>query len=139
VSYHVITYVVVAVLAGVGVYAALIELREAALLFLAGSGLVHALFNKPQALCGKVRWGGCEAVLASPYARPFGVPLEYLGAAWFAGVVPSYYLGFGQVWGVLALLAVAALVALEVRLRAFCIYCTVAHIIGAAAATLLLL
>jgi len=135
----VITYIAVAILACAGICVALLGLREVALLFLACSGLVHTLFNKPQALCGRIRRGGCEVVLASPYARPFGVPLEYLGAAWFAGVLPSYYLGFGQVWGVLALLAVAALVALEVRLRAFCIYCTVAHIIGAAAAALLLL
>ncbi|MFP3213565.1 MAG: hypothetical protein RXQ02_09905, partial [Thermoproteus sp.] len=54
--------------------------REAALLLLSASGLVHALFNKPQALYGKVRRGGCGVVLASPYARPFGVNIEYLGA-----------------------------------------------------------
>jgi Predicted membrane protein len=134
----VILHVVVATLAGAGIYAAAAGAREAALLLLSASGLVHTLFNKPQALCGKVRRGGCEVVLASPYARPFGINLEYLGAAWFAGVLPSYYLGFGQAWGLLALLAVVALVGIEVKLRAFCIYCTIAHVIGVAAALLLL-
>jgi len=134
----VILYVVVAALAGAGIYAATAGAREAALLLLSASGLVHTLFNKPQALCGKVRRGGCEAVLASPYARPLGIPLEHLGAAWFAGVLPSYYLGFGHAWGLLALLAVAALVGVEVKLRAFCIYCTIAHVIGITAALFLL-
>ncbi|MDT7881577.1 MAG: vitamin K epoxide reductase family protein [Thermoproteus sp.] len=58
---------------------------------------MHALFNKPQALCGKVRRGGCGVVLASPYARPFGIPLERLGAAWFAGILPLYHLGWADV------------------------------------------
>lgn len=100
--------------------------------------MVHTLFNKPQALCGKARRGGCEVVLASPYARPFGIPLEKLGAAWFTGALPSYNLGFGQLWGLLALLAVAALVGIEVKLRGFCTYCTIAHVVGVAAALLLL-
>ncbi|MFP3192831.1 MAG: hypothetical protein RXR02_06940 [Thermoproteus sp.] len=39
--------------------------------------------------------------------------------------------------GLLALLAVAALVSMEVKLRVFCIHYTVAHVIGAAAALLL--
>jgi uncharacterized membrane protein len=100
----VILYLVVVALAGAGVYAASTGSREVALLLLAVSGLVHTLFNKPRALCGRARWGGCEVVLASPYARPFGIPLEWLGAAWFAGALPLYYLGFGQMWGFLALL-----------------------------------
>ncbi len=83
-----ILYLVVVVLASAGVYAASTGAREVALLLLAVSGLVHTLFNKPRAFCGRVRWGGCEVVLASPYARPFGIPLEWLGAAWFAGVLP---------------------------------------------------
>ena len=133
-----ILYLVVVALAGAGVYAASTGAREVALLLLAASGLVHTLFNKPQALCGRVRWGGCEVVLASPYARPFGIPLEWLGAAWFAGALPLYHLGFGQAWGFLALLIVAALVGIEIKLRAMCIYCTVAHVIGVITAVLLL-
>jgi uncharacterized membrane protein len=134
----VILYVVAVALAGAGVYAASTGAREVALLLLAVSGLVHTLFNKPRALCGRVRWGGCEVVLASPYARPFGIPLEWLGAAWFAGVLPLYYLRFGQGWGFLALLIVAVLVGIEIKLRAMCIYCTVAHVIGVITAVLLL-
>jgi uncharacterized membrane protein len=134
----VILYLVVVALAGAGVYAASTGAREVALLLLAASGLVHTLFNKPRALCGRARWGGCEVVLASPYARPFGIPLEWLGAAWFAGVLPLYYLGFGQMLGFLALLTVAVLVGIEVKLRALCIYCTVAHIIGVITVVLLL-
>jgi len=95
----VILYLVVVALAVAGVYAASTGSREVALLLPAVSGLVHTLFNKPQALCGRARWGGCEVVLASPYARPFGIPLEWLGAAWFAGVLLLYYLRFGQMWG----------------------------------------
>ena len=76
-----ILYLVVVALAGAGVYAASTGAREVALLLLAASGLVHTLFNKPRALCGRARWGGCEVVLASPYARPFGIPLEWLGAS----------------------------------------------------------
>ena len=133
-----ILYVVAVALAGAGIYAASTGAREVALLLLAVSGLVHTLFNKPRALCGRVRWGGCEVVLASPYARPFGIPLEWLGAAWFAGVLPLYYLRFGQEWGFLALLIVAVLVGIEIKLRAMCIYCTVAHVIGVITAVLLL-
>jgi len=134
----VILYLVVVALAGAGVYAASTGAREVALLLLAASGLVHTLFNKPRALCGRGRWGGCEVVLASPYARLFGIPLEWLGAAWFAGVLPLYYLGFGQMWGFLALLIVAVLVGIEIKLRAMCIYCTVAHVIGVITVVLLL-
>jgi uncharacterized membrane protein len=134
----VILYLIVVALAGAGVYAASTGAREVALLLLAVSGLVHTLFNKPRALCGRVRWGGCEVVLASPYARPFGIPLEWLGAAWFAGALPLYHLGFGQMWGFLALLIVAVLVGIEIKLRALCIYCTVAHVIGVITAVLLL-
>jgi uncharacterized membrane protein len=131
-------YLVVVALAVAGVYAASMGSREVALLLLAASGLVHTLFNKPRALCGRARRGGCEIVLASPYARPFGIPLEWLGAAWFAGVLPLYYLGLGQIWGFLALLTVAVLVGIEVKLRALCIYCTVAHMIGVITAVFLL-
>ena len=133
-----ILYLVVVALAGAGVYAASTGTREVALLLLAASGLTNTIFNKPRALCGRARWGGCEVVLASPYARPFGIPLEWLGAAWFAGVLPLYYLGFGQMWGFLALLTVAVLVGIEIKLRALCIYCTVAHVIGVITAVLLL-
>ena len=133
-----ILYLVVVALAGAGVYAASTGAREVALLLLAASGLVHTLFNKPRAICGRARWGGCETVLASPYARPFGIPLELFGAAWFAGALPLYHLGFGQAWGFLALLIVAALVGIEIKLRALCIYCTVAHVIGVTTAVLLL-
>jgi uncharacterized membrane protein len=131
-------YLVVVALAVAGVYAASTGSREVALLLLAASGLVHTLFNKPRALCGRARWGGCEIVLVSLYARPFGIPLEWLSAAWFAGVFPLYYLGFGQMWGFLALLTVAVLVGIEIKLRALCIYCTVAHVIGVITAVLLL-
>jgi len=40
--------------------------------------------------------------------------------------------------GVLALLIVAVLVGVEIKLRALCIYCTVAHVIGVITAVLLL-
>jgi len=83
----VILYLVVIALAVAGIYAASTSSREVALLLLAASGLVHTLFNKPRAICGRARWGGCEVVLTSPYARPFGIPLEWLGAAWFAGAL----------------------------------------------------
>ena len=102
-------------------------------------GVVYTIFFKPAGVCRKSRLAGCEVVLASPYARPFGVPLEYVGALWFAGVVPAYYLGVGAAWAYLGLAGVAALVALEAKLRAFCLYCTVAHVLGAAASLILLL
>jgi uncharacterized membrane protein len=41
-------------------------------------------------------------------------------------------------WGFLALLIVAVLVGIEIKLRALCIYCTVAHVIGVITAVLLL-
>ncbi|MFZ8808003.1 MAG: hypothetical protein ACO2PN_07845 [Pyrobaculum sp.] len=40
--------------------------------------------------------------------------------------------------GVLALLIVAVLVGIEIKLRTLCIYCTVAHVIGVITAVLLL-
>jgi hypothetical protein len=51
----VILYLVVVALAGAGVYAASTGAREVALLLLAASGLVHTLFNKPRAICGRAR------------------------------------------------------------------------------------
>lgn len=106
---------------------------------LAAGGLVHTLLNKPGSLCARGRLGGCEAVLSSPYARPFGLPLEYVGAAWFGGVPLAFHLGFGWLWALLAVLGVALLVGIEIRLRALCLYCTVAHIIGLICAIFLLL
>jgi len=119
-----------------GIALALLDLGQAALWALAATGVFHSLFQKPQALCAK--GGGCEKVLSSPYARPFGVPMEVLGAAWFIGVLPAYYLGAGQLWALIGIAGVAVLVAIEAKLRAFCAYCTVAHLIGLAAAALLL-
>ncbi|AAL63389.1 hypothetical protein PAE1303 [Pyrobaculum aerophilum str. IM2] len=131
-------YILTGLLAALGVAVGLLGSRLIALSLLAAAGLLHTLFNKPSAFCAKYKIGGCEAVLSSPYARPFGIPLEYLGAAWFAGVPIAYYLGIGLVWSVMAFAGVIALVAIEAKLRAFCIYCTVAHVIGLAAAFLLL-
>ena len=61
---YVILYLVVVALVATSVYAASTSSREVALLLLAASGLVHTLFDKPRALCGRARWGGCKVVLA---------------------------------------------------------------------------
>lgn len=133
-----VLYILTALLAALGVAMWLLGGRLIALSLLAAAGLLHTLFNKPSAFCAKHRIGNCEAVLSSPYAKPFGIPLEYLGAVWFAGVPIAYYLGFGFIWSFIAFAGVIALVAVEVKLRAFCIYCTAAHVIGLTAAFLLL-
>lgn len=119
-----------AVLGAVILGAALLSIgqKEYAIWLLSAVGLFHTLFNKPREFCAK--WSGCEAVLASPYARPLGIPLEYLGAMWFAVVPLAYYLGLGPLWAALGIAGIAALVAIEAKLKALCIYCTVAHIAG---------
>ncbi|AFA39906.1 putative membrane protein [Pyrobaculum oguniense TE7] len=132
-------YLYVIALALFGAVTWIAGMREAAVILIAASGLLHTIGNKPSAFCSKYRVGGCEAVLSSPYARPFGIPLEVVGAAWFAFLPLAYFTGFGAFWSVLTLLGVSVLVAIELKLRAVCIYCTVAHAIGAVAAVLLLL
>lgn len=106
---------------------------------LSATGVVYAIFFKPKGICRRARLMGCEVVLVSPYARPFGVPLEYIGALWFAGTVPAYLIGAGAAWALLGIIGVAVLAALEAKLRAFCLYCTVAHAIGLAISFILLL
>jgi hypothetical protein len=74
-----VLYVVVAALAEAGIYAAS-----------AGQGKPRFCSYPPQAWCTLFSTsprpsagrsgGGCGVVLASPYARPFGVHIEYLGA-----------------------------------------------------------
>ena len=130
-------FVIALALSGVALW--IVGMREAAVILIAASGLLHTIGNKPSAFCSKYRIGGCEVVLSSPYARPFGIPLEAVGATWFALLPLAYFVGIGVFWGALTLLGVAVLVAIELKLRAICIYCTVAHAIGLVAAALLLL
>lgn len=129
-------YLATVLLTAAGVAAYMFATRDLAVWLLAAAGLFHTLFQKPPTLCKK--GGSCEVVLSSPYARPFGIPLQYLGALWFFAVVPTYYLGLGALWAVVGIAAVAALVALEAKLKAFCLYCTIAHVVGLAAAMALL-
>jgi uncharacterized membrane protein len=75
--------------------------------------------------------GGCEAVADAPFARPFGIPDGYIGAALYALILVLLLVQRGPRWVPLALigLAVCAVVANAVgvydmaRLGAFCTYC----------------
>ncbi|MFN3805211.1 MAG: vitamin K epoxide reductase family protein [Pyrobaculum sp.] len=131
-----LVYLPTLLLTAAGVAAYMLAARDVALWLLAAAGVFHTLFQKPPSLCRK--GGRCEVVLSSPYARPLGVPLEHLGALWFLGVVPARYLGLGAFWAVVGIVGVATLAAIEARLRALCLYCTVAHMVGLATAVVLL-
>ncbi|ABL88911.1 Vitamin K epoxide reductase [Pyrobaculum islandicum DSM 4184] len=113
-----------------GALALAFGLREVALLVAVAGGLFHTLVLKPAGACVRGRFSGCEVVLASPYAAPLGVPLQYLGALWFVVAPLAHWFGFGLFWAVVGLVGIAALVGLEVKLRAFCLYCTIAHGLG---------
>lgn len=119
-------------LAGVGLCAASLAHAmvgaTAAVSTAAAFGLYIALFVKPPDMCTGL--GGCEAVLATPYARPLGVPLQYLGAVWLAAAIPlTLAPRLSWAWALLGASAVAFLAAVELRLKAFCNYCTSLHII----------
>ena len=132
-----VLYVVVAALAEAGIYAAS-----------AGQGRPRFCSYPPQAWCtlfstsprpSAGRSG--EADAGSSSLRLTRGPSEFLlsdsARLGSPGFSPCIIWG-GQTWGFLALLTVAALVGIEVKLRALCIYCTVAHVIGVITAVLLL-
>ncbi|MGC9050805.1 vitamin K epoxide reductase family protein [Pyrobaculum sp.] len=133
-------YLLVALaLSAAGILSRLAGYEQLGIWLLAAGGLAHTLLNKPGDVCRRGRLTGCEVVLGSPYARPLGIPLEYVGAAWFGGVPLAFHLGYGQIWALLAVLGVVLLIGIEVKLKALCLYCTVAHIIGLICAVFLLL
>ena len=74
---------------------------------------------------------GCEAVADAPFARPFGVPDGYIGAALYVMILTLLLLPTGQRWSWISLLALSVLaVAANIigvydmnRLGSFCTYC----------------
>ena len=83
---------------------------------------------------------GCDQVITSPYSRILGVPVAALGALWFAVAATLSSIAWIKgrcgrallAWCIAGMLGVAYLVYVEVALiGAVCLYCTMAHILGA--------
>lgn len=88
-----------------------------------------------------VAFEGCDRVIVSPYSRIYGISLSSLGLTWFLTlllltIIASFKDGRGiryilLGWSLISLPSVAVLVWIEIAvLRAICVYCTVAHILG---------
>lgn len=84
---------------------------------------------------------GCNQVAQSPYSRPFGVPLAYLGVLFYALLLLASYFAFWKHHRYLhkALLAIAfvgavfSIVFLYIQfalIKALCIYCIVSAFIA---------
>jgi uncharacterized membrane protein len=71
---------IVLVLTAAGILSRLAGYEQLGIWLLTAGGLAHILLNKPGDVCRRGRLTGCEVVLGSPYARPLGIPLEYVGA-----------------------------------------------------------
>jgi len=85
-------------------------------------------------------WLSCNTVLSSPYASILGVPTASYGVLWFAVafLLSLFSLRIEKAqtmllaWSIVWLIAAATLTAVEVFLiRAVCLLCTTAHILGA--------
>ena len=112
-----------------GIITYLLDMREVGMAVLVIIGLLHTLMFKPGNFCTN-RWSSCEIVLSSPYARPLGIPLEWLGASWFLGAPIFYYIGLGYIWALIGVVGIAVLIAIEAKLKTLCTYCTLAHLLG---------
>jgi len=105
--------------------------------------------SKARVLCGGGGAVDCQSVLASDWARPGGVPLAGLGAAFFGASLllqASAVLGGGvaPVWlaGAAFLPALPLsllLVLVQVRMRRFCTLCMVVHAVDVGGAAVFLL
>jgi len=79
---------------------------------------------------------GCEIVADAPFARPFGVPDGYIGAALYAIMLALVVAAPGQRWAWVTLMALGALAVVAnvigvydmSRLGAFCTYCVLTTI-----------
>lgn len=79
---------------------------------------------------------GCGAVSASPYSKPFGIPLSFLGTAFYFGMLVLVFLNYKYkakiVSNLLILGAVSSFIASlyfvylqGFVIQAFCIYCLI--------------
>jgi len=75
--------------------------------------------------------GGCEAVADAPFARPYGIPDGYLGAALYLAIFVLLLVPLGHRLSWTALLVIVTLATYAnikgvvdmARLGAFCTYC----------------
>lgn len=82
--------------------------------------------------------GGCERVADASFARPFGIPDGYLGAALYGLVVVLLLTSPDLSWRWLALMSLSALAAVAnvvgiydmARLGSFCFYCVVTALLS---------
>jgi uncharacterized membrane protein len=81
----------------------------------------------------------CSAALTSQYSRIAGIPVAFLGLAWFIGAALLGIMAASRVsavkvlvaWSGVALIGVIVLVSTEVLvLGELCPFCTVAHLLG---------
>ncbi len=85
---------------------------------------------------GSVFW--CAGVLDSEYSVFMGLPVASYGLGWFAAAlvlsVLSLRVGWSATyllaWSVVGVVGVAILVYTEFVIGSFCVFCTVAHILG---------
>jgi uncharacterized membrane protein len=121
------------------------------MLVFAAVGIADAFYDSYAIYNGQLLWcpppiDGCNTVASSPYARVFGVPLGYLGVAFYlvmfalAALILFDPFSRGLRWGALACAALGvsgSIYFMYVQyafIHAFCIYCLISGVL-----TLLLL
>ena len=92
-------------------------------------------------ICPLTGFFGCSAILSSVYAKILGIPAALFGMVWFLVALlltmllvrNAKGLNLMLAWSLLGLVGVIALAYTEfILVRAFCPYCTSAHILGLA-------
>ncbi len=118
------------------------------LIVLAALGLIDSLYLASHALENTALFcdigaglDGCNQVAQSPYSRPFGIPLAYLGVLFYGLLLVASFVAIGK-WSAKvhrALLAISIIGALFsiaflyiqfALIQALCIYCVVSAIIA---------
>lgn len=98
---------------------------------------LESVNSKIPLVCPTVGIVNCGAVTSSTYSRFAGIPVAFLGLAWFVVMIvlmslnkPSLNLALIPIW-LLSVVGVGYLVFIEqFVLHAICPYCTLAHITG---------
>ncbi len=121
-----------------------VQLLRIVFLFLSSAGMFNALYLSLEHFYRSVPtcivFAGCDLVLTSSYAFVLGMPLAYLGLAFYTVVFALAFLmaaGYGSIYFRLALFlvgvgVVASLTLFYVQavlLGAFCAYCVLSEII----------
>ena len=105
---------------------------------IAVSGYILTIPKSGATFCNINSLFSCDAVLTSPYAHIFGVPLAALGLTWFVvgfglslaslntPVSRRYFLA----WAIVGVMAIPPLLYAEYLVGSICLLCTSTHILG---------